>query len=123
MPSFSICGVEGFLCPHPACIAAGMAQAQLPPASHWSLNRNPIHGLSWIRLKISMIKKCLSVLAFAGVALVCNSSAQYADYVAAYNPDTGASAGFTNPITVLGEPTRIGVNPFSPAFRNSQILS
>src|SRR6185369_9746886 len=32
-------------------------------------------------------------------------------------------AGFTNPITVLGEPTRSGVTPFSPPFRTSQILS
>ncbi len=78
-----------------------------------------------------MRKNCFSVLALASVLLVPNSSnAQFADAVVAYVPGTGASAGYTNPASALGEPSRVTpgafggpVDPFNSAYQGSQLVA
>jgi hypothetical protein len=62
------------------------------------------------------------VLAFASLFVVSNSPAGFADAVIDYNLGSGFASGFTNASTVLGAPA-VSVNPFSPAFRNTQLLS
>ncbi len=69
-----------------------------------------------------MSKKYLAT-AVACLALITPSRAGYfADAVVDYSSGTGFSAGFTNPAVTLGGPTT-NANPFSPAFKNSQLLS
>lgn len=59
----------------------------------------------------SMQKIRLSALATAGVILVPDSFAQFADAVAAYVPGTGVSANCTNPAAALGEASRVTPGP------------
>jgi hypothetical protein len=72
-----------------------------------------------------MKKVRLFVLACASAFAVCSSQssqAAFADAVMSYNLGTGFANGFTNTSSVLGAPTATA-NPFSPAFRNTQLLS
>ncbi len=78
-----------------------------------------------------MHKSCLSVLALAGwLALPHSVSAQFADAVISYVQGSGVGAGFTDPAAALGEPSRVTpgpwggpVDPFSPAWQGSQLVS
>lgn len=78
-----------------------------------------------------MRKNCFSLLALASVLLVPNSSsAQFADAVVAHVPGTGVSAGYINPASALGEPSRVTpgafggpVDPFNSAYLGSQLVS
>src|SRR6266478_667786 len=71
----------------------------------------------------AMFKLPFWALAIAGASLVSTIHADtFADAVIAYNPGAGFAAGFTNPPVALGAPTSTA-NPFSPAFRNTQLLS
>jgi hypothetical protein len=69
-----------------------------------------------------MSKLRLFVLAVASLFAVSTTRAGFADAVIAYDLGSGFASGFTNASTVLGAPT-ISANPFSPAFRNTQLLS
>ena len=69
-------------------------------------------------------------LAFAGILVSHPLRAQFAEQVVSYTTGSGYSAGFTNPATVLGEPTRVipgpfggPVDPFNPPYLNTQLLS
>lgn len=63
------------------------------------------------------------VLAVSSLFVVPTTHASgFADAVVAYDPGSGFASGFTNASTVLGAPT-VSANPFSPAFRNTQLLS
>src|SRR6267142_585389 len=62
------------------------------------------------------------VLALASLFVVSTTHAGFADAVIDYNLGSGFASGFTNTSTVLGAPTA-SANPFSPAFRNTQLLS
>src|SRR5882724_9524824 len=71
----------------------------------------------------AMFKLPIWALALAGASLVSTACADtFADAVIDYTPGAGFAAGFTNPAVVLGAPTSTA-NPFSPAFRNTQIVS
>src|SRR5882724_1900632 len=71
----------------------------------------------------AMFKLPIWALALAGASLVSTACADtFADAVIDYTSGTGFAAGFTNPAVVLGAPTSTA-NPFSPAFRNTQLLS
>ncbi len=77
-----------------------------------------------------MLKIRLSALALASLSVCFTSHAQYADSIVSYSPGTGLSAGFTNPVAVLGEPSRATpgtfggpVDPFDPAYLPSQLVS
>jgi hypothetical protein len=59
-----------------------------------------------------------------------NSSAQFADSVVAYTPGVGVTSSYTNPVSALGEPSRITpgtfggpVTPFSSAWQSNQVVS
>src|SRR5260221_8775076 len=69
-----------------------------------------------------MKKVRLFVLAVASLFVVSTTHAGFADAVIEYNLGTGFASGFTNASAVLGAPT-VSANPFSPAFRNTQLLS
>jgi hypothetical protein len=69
-----------------------------------------------------MSKLRLFVLALASLFVVSKTHAGFADAVIAYDLGSGFASGFTNASTVLGSPA-INLNPFSPAFRNTQLLS
>jgi hypothetical protein len=69
-----------------------------------------------------MKKVRLVLLAYASMVLVSNTHAGFADAVISYDLGTGYASGFTNTSAVLGAPT-VSANPFSPAFRNTQLLS
>lgn len=70
-----------------------------------------------------MSKLHLSVLAIASTLVVpTNHAAGFADAVISYEPGSGFASGFTNASAVLGAPVS-NLNPFSPAFRNTQLLS
>jgi hypothetical protein len=70
-----------------------------------------------------MQKLRLLSLALASALFVpATLHAQYADSVVAYTPGTGVSASFTNATSALGAPS-VTVNPFSPAFAGSQLVS
>ena len=74
-------------------------------------------------MKDQRMKKILSLLAIAGV-VVTTSAANFAVAVADYQSGVGAASGYTNPVTVLGEPSR--VNPFEDAtepFNPAQLLA
>lgn len=67
---------------------------------------------------------------FAGFFAVSVASAQYADSVATYNSGSGFAPGYTDPTSALGEPSRVTpgmyggpVDPFSPAYLSSQLVS
>jgi hypothetical protein len=63
------------------------------------------------------------VLAFTSLFVVSTiRAAGFADAVIAYDLGSGSASGFTNASTVLGAPASTA-NPFSPAFRNTQLLS
>ena len=70
-------------------------------------------------------------LAAAGLALVARvQAASFADAVINYNSGTDFATGFTDPLTTLGEPSRVTpgafggpVDPFNPAYLKSQIVS
>lgn len=77
-----------------------------------------------------MFHSKLSVLALAGVCFSFRLSAQYASSVVSYDPGIGFAAGYTNPATALGEPSRITpgtfggpVDPFDPPYLKSQLVS
>lgn len=72
----------------------------------------------------------LFVLALAGKLVVASSFAQFADAVVAYLPGTGVSSSYTNPVSALGEPSRVTtgffggpVDPFNSAYLGSQLVS
>ncbi|MDB6112387.1 MAG: hypothetical protein JWR69_4137 [Pedosphaera sp.] len=70
-----------------------------------------------------MLKFRVLALALAGVILVSNlRAAGFADVVLDYSPGTGFASGFTNASVSLGQPTSTA-NPFSPPFRNTQLVS
>lgn len=70
-----------------------------------------------------MSKLRLFVLVLASLFVVSTThAAGFADAVIAYDLGSGFANGFTNASTVLGSPAST-VNPFSPAFRNTQLLS
>jgi len=72
-----------------------------------------------------------SLALLGGVFLIAQTlQAQYASEIIQYTPGTGASPGFNDPASALGEPSRITpgqfggpVDPFSPAYLNSQLVS
>ena len=69
------------------------------------------------------MKNVRSLLAaIVGLFAVSISASDLADAVLSYSPGTGLASGFTNASVALGAPTS-GVNPFSPAFRNTQLVS
>ncbi|MCI0533686.1 MAG: hypothetical protein L0Z50_00510 [Verrucomicrobiales bacterium] len=72
----------------------------------------------------------LFALALAGKLVVANSFAQFADAVVAYTPGVGVSTSYTNPVSALGQPSRITpgmfggpVDPFNSAYLGSQLVS
>jgi hypothetical protein len=69
-----------------------------------------------------MKKVRLFLLALASLFVVSASRAGFADAVLEYHLGSGFANGFTNASTVLGAPITTA-NPFSPAFRNTQLLS
>jgi hypothetical protein len=69
-----------------------------------------------------MSKLRLSVPAVASLFAVSTTRAGFADAVISYDLGSGFAGSFTNVSTVLGAPT-VSANPFSPAFRNTQLLS
>jgi hypothetical protein len=69
-----------------------------------------------------MKKIRLYLLACASLFVISKTRAGFADAVIDYNLGSGFAIGFTNASTVLGAPT-VSANPFSPAFRNTQLLS
>lgn len=63
----------------------------------------------------------------AGVAASASASS-FADEVISYDPGIGYIQGFTNPETVLGEPSRVNpfaeaTDPFNPPYGKGQVLS
>ena len=73
---------------------------------------------------------CPLVLALCGNLVVASSFAQFADAVIAYTPGAGVSSSYTNPISALGEPSRVTpgnfggpVDPFNSAYIASQLVS
>jgi len=73
---------------------------------------------------------CPLVLALCGKLVVASSFAQFADAVIAYTPGAGVSTSYTNPISALGEPSRVTpgsfggpVDPFDSAYLTSQLVS
>ena len=63
-------------------------------------------------------------LALASLFTTSTAFGQFADTVISYNSGTGFAAGFTNATTALGAPASgTSINPFSPAFRNTQLVS
>ena len=77
-----------------------------------------------------MSKSSVLWLALAGVFVSHAVQAQFATEVISYTPGAGYSLGFTNPATVLGEPSRevpgpFGgpIDPFNPPYLNTQLLS
>jgi hypothetical protein len=65
----------------------------------------------------------LLVLALASLSVVSTThAAGFADAVISYDLGSGFASGFTNASTVLGAPAS-NLNPFSPTFRNTQLLS
>ncbi len=82
---------------------------------------------SWSR--VGVVSGALAAGLVSGAALAADP---WADSVVLYEPGQSPSAGRTNPLTALGEPTRFtgvaagfpgAVTPFSPAFEASEIVS
>jgi len=69
-----------------------------------------------------MKKVRLFLLAAASSFVAFTVKAGFADAVVSYDPGSGFASGFINTSTVLGPPTT-SANPFSPAFRDTQLLS
>ncbi|MDB6124206.1 MAG: hypothetical protein JWQ71_3199 [Pedosphaera sp.] len=70
-----------------------------------------------------MTKFRLLALALASISLVSTGNAtNFADAVISYNSGAGFASGFTTASVTLGSPTATA-NPFSPAFRNTQLVS
>lgn len=76
--------------------------------------------------------KVPSLLAIASLSLSLVAHAvPYADSVVSYTSGTGTSAGYNNPNSALGSPTRTytdsfgtwGVDPFSSAYQGSELVS
>src|SRR5207249_7337303 len=72
----------------------------------------------------------LCVLALASLSLSFTAWGQYASAVVSYVSGTGFAAGFTNPASALGQPSRVTpgmfggpVDPFDPAYLPSQLVS
>lgn len=64
------------------------------------------------------------------LATIAQLRAQYATSVISYNAGSGAAAGFTEPTSALGEPSRVTnhqfggpVDPFNPPFLAEQLVS
>ena len=77
-----------------------------------------------------MRSRPLLVLAVVGKLSVAPLHAQFADAVISYSPGTGASAGYTNATTALGQPSRVtpppfggSVDPFDPPWQTGQLVS
>lgn len=75
------------------------------------------------------MRKCLMAAACV-LATAPGVWGQYASSVIAYNAGTGASAGFNQPASALGEPSRVTnhqfggpVDPFNPPFLAEQLVS
>ena len=70
-----------------------------------------------------ILKTLAVILGLAVVLAGLNVRADgFADAVISYNSGTNFAAGFTNAATSLGPPTT-NATPFSPAFRNTQLVS
>src|SRR5439155_7534770 len=120
-PSFSVLpGCEGFFVPvfkppHPALVS----QPKTRPRP------------SWPKRKISvMFRIRLGIVGLIGLLGSFTLRAQHASAVVSYDPGIGFSPGFTNPATVLGEPSRLTpgtfggpVDPFDPPYLSSQLVS
>ena len=70
------------------------------------------------------------VLAVGSKLVVAGAFAQFADGVVTYTPGTGVSASYTNPVSALGQPSRVTpdpfggpVDPFDPAWQGGQLVS
>jgi hypothetical protein len=109
LPSFAVLtGVKAFLCLLPALVSQSLT---VPRTS-----AEPLKDQSMSKLR-------LFVLAIASLFVVSTThAAGFADAVIAYDLGSGFASGFTNASTVLGAPAST-LNPFSPAFRNTQLLS
>lgn len=81
-----------------------------------------------------VMQKARSLLsAMAGIFVrfhSLNTSAQFAASVVAYTPGVGVASSYTNPISALGEPSRITpgafggpVTPFSSPWQSNQLVS
>src|SRR5260370_19063098 len=77
-----------------------------------------------------MLKVPVSALALATSLLAFTALGQFASTVISYNPGSGFTPGFTNPIVALGEPSRVTpgtfggpVDPFDPPYLPSQLVS
>ncbi|HTG43225.1 MAG TPA: PEP-CTERM sorting domain-containing protein [Verrucomicrobiae bacterium] len=109
MPSFSFARGEGFF---------------LFPGTGLSFQRRIAP-----QTKDQMPKSCLVSLAIAS-ACVSNVFANFADTVVNYATGTGFSAGYIDPNSALGEPSRVTagpfggpVDPFSPPYLAEQLVS
>src|SRR5580765_781777 len=69
----------------------------------------------------------LFTLALAGVSVIHNLNAQYADSVISYSAGTGVNPSFTDPTRALGAPTTFigyqNADPFNPPFLPSDLVS
>lgn len=95
-------------------------------------SRFPRVELRGVRDMTSMQIPCFRPFLLAGGLLLVHPAlhAQYASQVLQYVPGTGGASGFNNPGAALGEPSRVTpgqfggpVDPFSPAYLDSQLLS
>src|SRR5882724_12584051 len=77
-----------------------------------------------------MFRIRLGIIGLIGLLGSFTLRAQHASAVVSYDPGVGFSPGFTNPATVLGEPSRLTpgtfggpVDPFDPPYLSSQLVS
>lgn len=77
-----------------------------------------------------MPKKYLSALAVAGAISSNVHAVNYADSVVSFSAGSGIPAGYDNPNSALGEPSRVTpgqfggpVDPFDPPYLNTQVVS
>ena len=109
-------------------LCRGLKVFLCPQSLDWSLPlTTSAHGAGTTTKDQSMTKLQLVVLALASVSVTV-ANAQFADRVVSYDPGIGYVAGFTNPATALGEPSRVNpfgeaTDPFDPPYGRDQIVS